>query len=202
MAPVWNSIATPVSYSTSAKLMHWFVAAAVIVLLALGPVMKRLVPEGSLRDNLYTFHEALGALVLIVMVVRLVRRLAFGVPAPDAAMPPVEQQASLWAQYALYALLIRHDRARLGRDQRLRRPGQRLWFLRLSNHSRQGSAAVGPHHRLASHLWNSDRCDRRPPYRGRALSSVRQRRSRLTAHAARELSIARHARAQPSRPDR
>jgi cytochrome b561 len=106
MAPVWNSIATPVSYSASAKWMHWFVAAAVIVLLALGPVMKRLVPEGSLRDNLYTFHEALGALVLIAMVVRLVRRLAFGVPAPDASMPPVEQRASLWAQYALYVLLF------------------------------------------------------------------------------------------------
>jgi cytochrome b561 len=106
MAPVWNSIATPVSYSASAKVMHWFVAAAVIVLLALGPVMKRLVPEGSLRDNLYTFHEALGALVLIVMAVRLVRRLAFGVPAPDASMPPIEQRASLWAQYALYVLLF------------------------------------------------------------------------------------------------
>jgi cytochrome b561 len=106
MAPVWNSIATPVRYSASAKVMHWFVAAAVIVLLALGPVMKRLVPEGSLRDNLYNFHEALGALVLIVMGVRLVRRLAFGVPAPDASMPIVEQRASLWAQYALYVLLF------------------------------------------------------------------------------------------------
>jgi cytochrome b561 len=102
----WNSQASPDSYSASAKLMHWFVAAAVIVLLALGPVMKRLVPEGSLRDNLYTFHEALGALVLIVMVVRLTRRVVFGVPAPDASMPLVEQRASLWAQYALYVLLF------------------------------------------------------------------------------------------------
>ena len=106
MAPAWSSRASPVSYSASAKLMHWFVAAAVIVLLATGPVMKRLVPEGSLRENLYNFHEALGALVLIVMVVRLGRRIAFGVPAPDLSMPPVEQRASLWAQYALYILLF------------------------------------------------------------------------------------------------
>src|ERR1700678_1841252 len=106
MASTWSSRASPVSYSASAKLMHWFVAAAVIVLLALGPVMKRLVPEGALRDNLYTFHEALGALVLIVMVVRRARRVAFGVPAPDASMPPIEQRASLWAQYALYVLLF------------------------------------------------------------------------------------------------
>jgi cytochrome b561 len=106
MESAWNSHAPPANYSASAKLMHWFVAAAVIVLLILGPVMKRLVPEGSLRDNLYSFHEALGALVLIVMAVRLLRRLAFGVPAPDASMPEIEQQASLWAQYLLYILII------------------------------------------------------------------------------------------------
>jgi cytochrome b561 len=106
MESAWNSRGSPASYSASAKLMHWFVAVAVIALLAIGPVMKRLVPEGSLRDNLYNFHEALGALVLIVMVVRLARRLTFGVPAPDASMPLVEQQASLWAQYLLYALLF------------------------------------------------------------------------------------------------
>jgi cytochrome b561 len=106
MALTWNSRVSPASYSASAKLMHWFVAAAVIALLAIGPVMKRLVPEGSLRDNLYNFHEALGALVLIIMVVRVARRMAFGVPVPDAAMPLVEQRASLWAQYALYVLLF------------------------------------------------------------------------------------------------
>ncbi len=96
----------PQRYSASAKFMHWFVAIAVIALLAIGPVMKRLVPEGALRDNLYNFHEALGALTLLVMVARLARRLAFGVPPPDAVPSPLETRASLWAQYALYPLLF------------------------------------------------------------------------------------------------
>lgn len=106
MALAWSSRAAPVCYSASAKLMHWVVATAVVALLITGPVMKRLLPEGSVRDNFYNFHEALGALVLIVMVVRLARRMGFGAPAPDASMPLVEQRASLWAQYALYALLF------------------------------------------------------------------------------------------------
>jgi cytochrome b561 len=101
-----SSSASPARYSASAKLMHWFVAVSVIALLAIGPVMKRLVPEGSLRDNLYNFHEALGALVLLVMVARVIRRAAFGVPAPDPTMPPLEQHTALWAQYALYLLLF------------------------------------------------------------------------------------------------
>jgi hypothetical protein len=74
-ASAWSSRASPLSYSASAKLMHWFVAATIIVFLAEGPVMKRLVPEGWLRDNLYNFREVLGALILIVMVVRLARRI-------------------------------------------------------------------------------------------------------------------------------
>jgi cytochrome b561 len=106
MASFSSSPALPLKYSAAAQFIHWFVAVAVIALLAIGPVMKRLVPEGSLRDNLYNFHEALGALVLIVMVARLGRRVAFGVPPEDASMPLFEQRASLWAQYALYVLLF------------------------------------------------------------------------------------------------
>jgi cytochrome b561 len=57
VASAWSSRTSAVSYSASAKLMHWFVAAAVIALLAEGPAMTRLLPLGSLRD-LYNFHEA------------------------------------------------------------------------------------------------------------------------------------------------
>ena len=58
MASARSSRAQPANYSASAKLMHWFVAAAVVALLVIGPAMKRLVPEGVL----YNFHGALGAL--------------------------------------------------------------------------------------------------------------------------------------------
>jgi cytochrome b561 len=86
--------------------MHWAVAIAVVALLLSCPTMKRLLPEGPARDWLYNQHEALGALVLIVMVVRLARRLLFGAPAPDATLPRFDRLASLAAQYALYFLLF------------------------------------------------------------------------------------------------
>jgi cytochrome b561 len=96
----------PARYSASAKAMHWAVAIAVVALLLSGPAMKRLLPEGPPRDWLYDQHEALGALVLIVMVVRLARRLLFGAPAPDATISRFDRLAALAAQYALYLLLF------------------------------------------------------------------------------------------------
>ena len=86
--------------------MHWAVAIAVIALLLSGPTMKRLLPEGPTRDWLYDQHEALGALVLIVMVVRLARRLLFGAPAQEATLSRFDRLAALGAQYALYLLLF------------------------------------------------------------------------------------------------
>jgi cytochrome b561 len=93
-------------YTASAKWMHWFIAAAVIALIPMGLVMKRVLDEGALRDRLYDFHEALGALVLLVMVVRFARRLVFGAPAPEETISPFERRASLAAQHALYLLLF------------------------------------------------------------------------------------------------
>src|SRR5579863_2623032 len=96
----------PLRYSASAKWMHWVIACVVILMIPEGMTMKRLVEEGPTRDNLYNLHEAVGACVLIVVVLRLARRFLFGVPAPDETLSPAERDASLAAQYALYLLLL------------------------------------------------------------------------------------------------
>jgi cytochrome b561 len=101
-----NALARPTRYSAIAKAMHWAVAAAVIAMIPEGLSMKRLIGEGPTRENLYNLHEAVGALVLIVMVARLARRLSFGAPAPEAILSPFDRRASLAAQYVLYILLL------------------------------------------------------------------------------------------------
>jgi cytochrome b561 len=98
--------ARPSRYTVLAKVLHWAVAAAVIPMIPWGLAMKRLVPEGPTRESLYDGHEALGAVILIVMLARLSRRLGTGVPAPEPYLSPLDRWASLSAQYALYVLLI------------------------------------------------------------------------------------------------
>jgi cytochrome b561 len=106
MTSTTNPRGLPQRYSASAKWMHWAVAAVVILMIPEGSTMKRLIEEGPLRERLYNLHEAVGALILIVMVARLARRLIFRAPAPDETLSPFERRASLAAQYALYALLF------------------------------------------------------------------------------------------------
>jgi cytochrome b561 len=106
MTALANSRVRPLRYTATAKVLHWAIVVAVVALLASGPIMKRLLPEGPLRDRIYDWHEALGAVVLIVMVVRLARRLLFGAPAPEATLSALDRVASLLAQYALYILLF------------------------------------------------------------------------------------------------
>jgi cytochrome b561 len=98
--------ARPARYTLLAKVLHWAVAAAVIPMIPWGLAMKRLVPEGPTRETLYNGHEAVGAVILIVMIARLSRRLGMGVPAPEADLSRLDRWASLGAQYALYVLLI------------------------------------------------------------------------------------------------
>jgi len=184
MASFSSSRASPARYSASAKLMHWLVAVSVIALIAIGPVMKRLVPKDSLRDNLYNFHEALGALVLIVMVIR---RTAFGVPAPDPTMPPLEQRASLWAQYALYLLLIVTTLLGWAATNAYGDPVSVFGlfdFPALLGKDQPLSDRIFVWHLVCGILSS----DRRAPCRRRPLSLAHQARSRAPAHAAGELS--------------
>lgn len=93
-------------YAAPSKWLHWIVAVCVIALIPEGLAMKRLLPDGDVRDSLYYLHEATGALVLIVMVLRLAARWRFGAPPPPPSLTPFERRASLAAQYTLYVLLF------------------------------------------------------------------------------------------------
>ena len=109
---------------------------------------------------------------------------SFGVPAPDASMPRVEQRASLWAQYVLYVLLFVTTLLGWAGTNPYGDPVSIFGLFDFP-----AIIAVRPHFRLASHLRDFDRCDRRAPCRGRALPLACQRRSRSTARSAGELSV-------------
>jgi cytochrome b561 len=92
-------------YPASSKWLHWAVAASVLTIIPVGIAMDR-VGEGPLQNNLYNLHKSLGALILLLMILRLVNRLVVGAPAPDPAIARWQRAASSAVHGLLYVLLF------------------------------------------------------------------------------------------------
>jgi cytochrome b561 len=97
---------TPSSaYGLTARALHWITAALVLTTIPLGVVI---VNEwgGPLQDPLYDLHRSIGALLILVIMVRLGYRLTHPpLPLPDD-IPPVQQLAARATHWALYGLLV------------------------------------------------------------------------------------------------
>ena len=92
-------------YSGFAKLLHWTVAVCVLFIIPAGITMDNL-PDGDLKNALYTLHRSTGFLVLVLMVIRLTYRLVNGVPAPEPTLTSWQRIVSHVVHLSLYALLI------------------------------------------------------------------------------------------------
>ena len=92
-------------YPATSKWLHWLVAACVLTIAPVAITMTR-VGEGPTRDALYNLHKSLGALILILMILRVINRLAVGALAPETEIAPWQKVVSSIVHTALYALLI------------------------------------------------------------------------------------------------
>ena len=93
-------------YGTTARVLHWLVAALIVPMIAVGLLMVRPGLERALGDALYLFHKNVGSLLIVLVALRLVWRLTHP-PAPlPAAMPPWQRRAAGLSHGALYALMV------------------------------------------------------------------------------------------------
>jgi cytochrome b561 len=92
-------------YPPTSKLLHWLVAACVLLTLPVSLAMVR-IGEGPTQDALYNLHKSLGVLILILMVLRLINRLVAGAPIPDPNIEPWQRKLSSAVHGLLYVLLL------------------------------------------------------------------------------------------------
>jgi cytochrome b561 len=93
-------------YTRVAVLLHWVVAAVVLVQYPLGWLMQQIPkqPPGP-RAEVFNLHKSIGLTILALMIVRLGWRLAHRPPA-FPAMPPWQARLASVTHVLLYALLI------------------------------------------------------------------------------------------------
>jgi cytochrome b561 len=86
------------------RALHWLMAACILTMFFVGVGMvSTLMPKYL---PLIAFHKSLGALILVLALIRLGVRLRYGAPPLPADLPEPLKLAAHLSHYVLYALMI------------------------------------------------------------------------------------------------
>ncbi len=91
------------TFTALSRILHWLTAALVLAALFVGFVMVNSI---SGRGAVVMVHKSLGALILLVMVVRVVNRLTHHPPAWPPTIGALEGKAVVLSEKLLYTLLL------------------------------------------------------------------------------------------------
>jgi cytochrome b561 len=92
-------------YSNVNVIFHWVTAALVLFQIWLGLSFADM-EHGPRRDNLFTWHRTIGAIILLVILARLTYRLTNPPPPYPPQLPKWERVAGTWNHRLFYLLLI------------------------------------------------------------------------------------------------
>jgi cytochrome b561 len=94
----------PKRFAAAQRLLHWLMAACILAMLFIGVGMVSTVKPKYL--TLVQIHKPLGIAILLLALLRLGLRFAYGAPALPADLPPFIKLGAEMSQYAFYALMI------------------------------------------------------------------------------------------------
>jgi cytochrome b561 len=96
----------PARYSTTAIVLHWVIALAVIGQVVLGWWMQEIpkLPVGP-RANAFNLHKSIGMTILVLMAIRLAWRASHRPPLLPS-MPAWQVRAAHFNHWLLYACLL------------------------------------------------------------------------------------------------
>lgn len=93
-------------YSNVAVTFHWLIVVLLLTQLWLGFMFHRVLEEGPLRSEYFTWHKTVGATILVLVLIRLAYRLMNPPPPYPAEMPDWRRNAAVWSHRLLYLLTI------------------------------------------------------------------------------------------------
>jgi cytochrome b561 len=93
-------------YSNPAVAFHWITVALVLTQVVLGFAFAEFMAKGSARSEVFAWHKTIGALILILSIIRLAYRLKNPPPPFPVELPQWKRVAAVWNHRAFYFLLI------------------------------------------------------------------------------------------------
>lgn len=90
-------------YSPSVRVLHWLTAALVFAALIVGFALANALAD---RTVLLAVHKVVGALILVITIVRIANRVRHRAPAMPPTVGRWERRIILGSEVAFYALLL------------------------------------------------------------------------------------------------
>ncbi len=102
-----NALGAIDRYAPAMRLIHWLTAALVVSLFVLGGWVVYFDPgDGPLKDELYNLHQSIGITVWVLVLIRIVVRLATGAPKLPPGTPGAVRLLATLKHLALYLVLL------------------------------------------------------------------------------------------------
>ena len=92
------------TFHPALRIIHWLMAAAIMVMLFIGVAMVSTV--STLHGLLVAIHKPLGLMILVLVIVRLWLRFTTPTPALPATLPAWQKLSAHLSHWALYAMML------------------------------------------------------------------------------------------------
>ena len=94
-------------YTPAMRFIHWLTALLVVLLFVFGGWTHYFDPgDGPLKDELYNLHQSIGVTVWVLVLIRVVVRLATGAPKLPPDTPGIIRLLASLNHLALYLVLL------------------------------------------------------------------------------------------------
>jgi cytochrome b561 len=92
-------------YDRMSRILHWLTALIVLAMIPVGLVMTN-VDDRAIQDPLFIFHKNAGALLIVLIALRLAWRATHRAPPLPDSLPAIQKVAARGTHVVLYLLLI------------------------------------------------------------------------------------------------
>jgi cytochrome b561 len=96
----------PLSYTKGAILIHWAMAALILLNLSVGFVMETFANPSPQRNNVLFYHASIGILIFTLAIIRLGWRLTHQPPPLPDSISKLQRAAAHSLHWILYVLIL------------------------------------------------------------------------------------------------
>ncbi len=94
-------------YDRVAIALHWLIGVALLLQIAFGFLLDEIAPRNTPeRAGVINLHKSIGITLGVLIVLRLIWRIAHSPPPLPAGLPRWQRTAAHWNQWALYACMV------------------------------------------------------------------------------------------------